>query len=487
LAVKTREQYLESIRGQHPEVYMLGEQMENIADNRMFFTGLNAVSAVYEAAHDPRLAGIATLESPLIGEPINRFTHLPQSADDIIAKIRAMRELCGRHVCIYRCMTIDLASAIWATTYDIDAKYDSNYHTRFVNYLKEIQRNDWAVSGVVTDVKGDRNLRPSAQQDPDMYLRIVERRSDGIVVRGAKANITAAPYSNAMLVMPTRDIKDNEKDYAVAFGCPVDAPGITIISRPSDIGREPREMDKPLGQRYGHIESIVVFDDVFVPWENVFLCGETEFAAAMVMAFANIHRTSKCGCKAGQVDMMVGAAALAADYNGVERAAHIQDKLSDMIMTAEVAYSCGITAAVEGKKHPSGVFIPRYLQANVGKYVAATKVGEDYVLLHDIGGGLVATMPSEKDYRHPKAGKYMEKYLKGRDGVPTEHRVRALKLCEDISASAFGGWMMGISLNGAGSPMAEKIEVLRQYDVKRRKAVAKEQAGIVEEKVDAKA
>jgi 4-hydroxybutyryl-CoA dehydratase/vinylacetyl-CoA-Delta-isomerase len=481
LAVKTREQYLESLRSQRPEVYMLGEKQENIADNRLFFTGLNAVGAVYEAAHDPRLAGLAVLDSPLIGEPINRFTHLPQSADDVMAKIRAMRELCGRHVCIYRCMTIDLASAVWATTYDLDAKYGSNYHARFVEYLKQIQRNDWAVSGLVTDVKGDRDLRPAAQPDPDMYVHIVERRSDGIVVRGAKANITAAPYANAFLVMPTRDIKDNEKDYAVAFGCPIDAPGITIISRPSDIGREDRAMDKPLGQRYGHIESIVVFDDVFIPNENVFLAGESEFAAAMVMAFANIHRTSKCGCKAGQVDLMVGAAALAAEYNGVERAAHIQDKLADMIMTGEVAYSCGITAAVEGKLHPSGVFIPKYLPANVGKYQAATKIGEDYVLIHDIGGGLVATMPSEKDYRHPKAGQYMEKYLKGKDGVPTEHRVRALKLCEDIAASAFGGWVMGISLNGAGSPMAEKIEVLRQYDIKKRKAIAKEQCGIVEQ------
>jgi aromatic ring hydroxylase len=283
-----------------------------------------------------------------------------------------------------------------------------------------------------------------------------------------------------MMVLPTRDIREEESDYAVAFAVPVATNGIRYISRPPDISREKREIERPIRRKYGRVENLVVFDDVFVPHERVFLCGESDMAASAVLGFANIHRgNSKCGCKSGQLDMMIGAAALIADYNGLAKAAIIRDKLAEMVMTAEIGYSCGIAAAVDGRMHPSGEFMINFLQANVGKYLASAEIGEDFKLLQDIGGGLVVTMPTEKDFRHPVIGEDMDKYLKGRDGVPTEHRIRAFKLIEDLTASAFSGWLMGISLNGAGSPMAEKIEAMRNYDLKKRLAIVKELAGII--------
>jgi aromatic ring hydroxylase len=281
-----------------------------------------------------------------------------------------------------------------------------------------------------------------------------------------------------MLVLPTRDIRENERDYAVAFAIPIDTKGVIHICRPPGVPREPRKIERPLSSKFGHVECLVIFDDVFVPWERVFMCGEWDLAAPMVLNFANIHRTTKCGCKAGQIDLMIGTAALMAEYNDVERAAHIQYKLTEMILAAEIAFASGVTAAVQGNKHPSGVFIPSAIHSNVGKFYASSKLGEDYLFLQDIGGGPVVTLPAEKDFFNPETGKWMEKYLKGKEGVPTEHRIRVLKLIEDFTASEFGGWLMGLSTNAAGAPMAERIEILRQYDMRKRKEIAKAIAGI---------
>jgi len=281
-------------------------------------------------------------------------------------------------------------------------------------------------------------------------------------------------------VIPTRDLRKGEEDYAVSFAIPIDTKGVTLIGRPAGSIRDEKSIDHPLSRKAGHIETLVVFDDVFVPWERVFMAGEAESATALVLNFANIHRFTKCACKSALGDLYAGAAALIAEYNNVERAGHVQEKISEFVISAEIANACAYCSAHKGKLHPSGVFIPDPLVANVGKYVVSHEQGTEWVNLHDIAGGLVVTLPTARDWENPQERRYMEKYFRAAPHVDAESRIRAMKLIEDLTSGEFAGWSMGIGVCGAGSPIAERIEILRRYDIRKMKSLARSHAGIPE-------
>lgn len=479
MSVITGDQYVESLRARKPRVFVEGEQVENIVDHPAFKTGIASCAVTYRAANDPRFQAASRLTSPLIGEEITRWTHIMQGQEDAIAKTRLFREL-GDYLCAccYRCITSDVLNAAWATSYDIDQKHRTEYHSRVVEVVREAQRQDWIVAANMVDVRGDRSLPPSRQPDPDVYVRVVEKRGDGIVVRGAKAHSTAAPYTNMLCVLPSGPLKEADKDYAVAFFTPVDAPGITFICRASASPTGPGQMESPISSRFAHAECLTIYEDVFVPWERVFMCGEYEFAGPLLTAFSSGHIMQKCGCRAASMDLNIGAAALIAELNGVERAANIRDYIAEMVMNAEITYACGISAAVQGVRHPSGVYLAKPLPAFAGKVFAARKLGDERFALQDIAGGLVRTLASEKDYRSPATGPYMERYLKTREGTPTEHRIRAFKLIEDLIASDYAGWYSAMAISGGGGPQMMKTATLFQYDLEASKKRARHAAGI---------
>ena len=481
MAIRTREQYIESLRKQKPKVYIAGERVENVAEHPMFNRGINCVAVAYDCGNDPRYKELAVVDSPLTNEKVSRWDHLIGNEQDALNKVRLLREM-GNYLvpCSYRCITIDMLLGAWAISYDIDKKYNTDYHQRVVETVKDIQRKDLVIGGALIDPKGDRSLRPSKQVDPDMYLHVVERRSDGIVVRGAKAHSTSAPYTNMLCVMPgSRPLQEDEKDYAVGFFTPVDTEGITYICRPPAIPSQPKELENPFSSRFGgHVEAFAVFEDVFIPWERVFMCGEYEFVGPLIDVFSASHLMSKCGCRPASIDLSIGAVALIADYNGTDRGRHIREYLTEMIMNANLTYSCGLAAAVEGSKHDSGVYIPKNALGYTGKAFAAKQLGEDRYFMQEAAGGLVVTMASEKDYRSPETGKYLEKYYKGREGVPTEHRVRAFRLIEDLTASDYAGWYHGMAVSGGGTPGMLRAAISLDYDLEASKRKAKRAAGI---------
>ena len=480
MALMTRNEYFESIRKQNPNVYILGEKAESIADNPLFWTGINSVAGTYDVVNDPVNKSWATTKSAISGETISRWTHLPRSVEDVVLKTDLMRATIHKSFCVIRCAVTDTGSAIWSATWEMDQQLGTEYHKRFTEYWRQVEINDWHVATVVTDVKGDRMKRPSQQEDPDVYVHIVERRNDGIVVKGAKSNITGIPYAHEMIVAPTRDLRKGEEDYAVAFAIPVDTDGITMIARPMGALREEKSIERPMSRKAGQIESLVVFDNVFVPWERVFMAGEIDFCVPLVLRFANSHRQTKCSCKSSQGDLYAGAAALAAEVNGVERTSHVQDKIIDIIMTASIANACAYSSAYQSKLHPSGIYLSDPLPANVGKYTVSHNQGTEWIHLHDIAGGIAVTMPTQKDWENPITHEYMKKYYKTASNIETETRLRAIKLIEDLTTGDFAGWSMGIGLNGAGSPIAERIQVLREYDLKGMKKLARFHANIPE-------
>ncbi len=483
MAVRTREEYIESLRRQRPKVYMAGEKVDNIVDHPAFQAGINNAAVTFELGHDPKYQELATVMSPLIGERISRYTQVYQDEGDAIATVKLARGLADYLCpCSYRCLTSNQVNAAWALSYDIDQKHNTEYHQRVVNIVEEIQRNDWILGGSSIDPKGDRSLSPGQQLDPDMYVRVVERRKDGIVLRGAKANSTAAPYTNMVGIIPTGRISEAEKDYCVACFTPVDAEGMTFICRPPNRPPEPKELENPFSSKHGgHVECMLVLDDVFVPWERVFMCGEYEFAPAFARMRNPAHAMHKCMCRWVGIDLAIGATALIADYNGLdlEKAPHIWDYIVEMIMSAEIMYSCALSSAMQGSRHGSGVYFPKAAPASAGKVYGSKKIGEEHFWMQDAAGGLVATMAPEEDFQNPETAKILEKYYQGRQGVPTEHRIRAIKLIEDLIASDFAAWYQALCISGGGPPLKHKNAVMEEYDLEESKRKAMIAAGIV--------
>jgi 4-hydroxybutyryl-CoA dehydratase/vinylacetyl-CoA-Delta-isomerase len=480
--MKTANEYIESIRKLDKKVYMFGDEIKSPCDYPFLEPSLNSIALTYELANNSKYADLMAATSHLTGEKINRFTHIPQNTDDLVKKVKMLR-LLGQKTgsCFQRCVGMDALIALSSVTYEIDSKYGTDYYSRFKDFLKYVQSNDLVCAGSMTDVKGDRGLRPSQQKDPDLYVHVVERNDAGIVVRGSKAHQSGAVFAHELIVMPTVAMSEKEKDYSVSFAVPGDAKGITyVVGRQVNDTRKFEEGEIDVGNfKYGASghEALIIFDDVFVPWERVFMCGEHDFTRILVERFASYHRQNYGGCKTGVGDVLIGATTLIAEYNGVEKASHIKDKIIEMIHLNETMYSCSLACSYEGYKLASGTYYVDPLLANIVKQNVTRFPFEMARLALDIAGGIVGTLPSEKDFRHPELQNYLNKYLKGNADVPTEHRFRILRLIENM---AMGTGLIE-DLHGAGSSQTQRIMIPRLTDLESKKMLAKILAGIEKE------
>ena len=483
MALMTGEQYIESIRKMKMNVYMFGKKVEVPADDPILRPSLNSVRMTYDLAQLPEYEDLMTAVSPYTGKRVNRFTHIHQSAEDLVKKVK-MQRLLGQKTaaCFQRCVGMDAFNAVFSTTFETDKAHGTHYHENFKKFMIYVQENDLTVDGAMTDPKGDRSKAPHLQSDPDLFLHVVERRADGIVVRGAKAHQTGVLNSHEVIVMPTIAMGPEDRDYAVSFAVPMDSEGITmIIGRQSCDTRKLENTELDVGNaEFGGVEALTVFDNVFVPNDRIFLNGETEFAGMMVERFAGYHRQSYGGCKVGVGDVLIGAAAVAADYNGAGKASHIKDKLIEMTHLNETLYACGIACSAEGHPTESGNYMIDLLLANVCKQNVTRFPYEIVRLAEDIAGGLMVTAPSEADFRDPKLGPVIEKYLKGVDGVSTENRLRILRLIENLALGTAAVGYRTESMHGAGSPQAQRIMIARQGNLEHKKALAKALAHITE-------
>jgi len=472
-------EYVESLKKLRKKVYMFGEEIRDVTVHPFLKPTLNSIALTYQLAHDERYKDLLTATSHLTGRRINRFTHIPQNTDDLVKKVKMLR-LLGQKTgsCFQRCVGMDAIITLSSVTYEVDQKYGTDYYKRFIRFLVRVQDEDLMCGGSMTDVKGDRGLRPSQQKDPDMFVHVVERRDDGIVIRGAKAHQSGSVFAHELIVMPTLSMRESDRDYAVSCAVPADADGVVyIVGRQTNDSRKMEECEIDVGNlQYsvaGH-EALVVFDDVFVPWDRVFMCGEWDFSGVLVERFASYHRQNYGGCKVGVGDVLIGAAATIADYNGVSDASHIREKLVEMVYLNETMHACGLACSYEGVKLPSGTYYVNPLLANVTKLNVTKFPFEMARLAVDITGGIIGTQPSERDFKHPAVGRYIEKYLKAREGIPTEHRMRIVRLIENMVT----GTGLIESMHGAGSPQAQRIMIARQADFEFKKKLAKILAGV---------
>lgn len=480
MTLKTTSEYIDSLRKMNKKVYIRGQRVENPMDHPLVIPSMNACAMTYTLAQEPEHIGLMVVSSSLTGEPVNRFTHLHQGPEDLVAKVK-MQRLLGQKTgcCFQRCVGMDALNAVDSVTFEMDAALGTCYHERFLQYLRYVQKNDLVVDGAMTDPKGDRRLKPSQQPDPDLYVHIVDQKPDGIVVRGAKLHQTGILNSHEILVMPTQSLQEADRDYAVAFAIPADAPGLMII-----LGRQPSDTRKleagrvDVGNRqFGGHEAVVVMDDVFVPWERVFMAGESAFSGMLVERFASYHRQSYGGCKSGVGDVLIGAAQSLAQMQGTEKASHIKDKIVEMVHLNETLYACGIACSAEGQPASSGTYQVDPLLANVCKLNVTRFPYEISRLAQDIAGGLMVTLPSEEDFNNPETGAYLEKYLHSVDGYSTGERCQMLRLVENLTLGPGAAAYLTESMHGAGSPQAQRIMLGRLANLEEKVGLARKLAG----------
>ncbi|WP_418751178.1 4-hydroxyphenylacetate 3-hydroxylase family protein [Frisingicoccus sp.] len=477
MALMTGKEYEESLKKMKMRIFLFGEEIQTAVGNPILQPAINSVKATYDLAQMPEYEDLMTATSNLTGEKINRFTHIHQSASDLVKKVK-MQRLLGQKTaaCFQRCVGMDAFNAVYSTTYEVDQKCGTHYHENFRKFAAYVQENDLVVDGAMTDTKGDRSLAPSKQADPDLFLHVVERRPDGIVVRGAKAHQTGIVNSHEVLVMPTIAMGPDDKDYAVSFAVPLDSEGlIMVVGRQSCDTRKTENSSLDVGNDvYGGMEALTVFDNVFVPNDRIFLNGETEFAGMLVERFAGYHRQSYGGCKVGVGDVLIGASALAAEYNGAEKASHVKDKLIEMTHLNETLYCCGIACSAEGTETASGNYLIDLMLANVCKQNVTRFPYEIARLAQDIAGGLMVTLPSEKDINHPVAGPYIKKYFAGTSTTSVENRFKIMRLIENLTLGTAAVGYLTESLHGAGSPQAQRIMISRQSNMPGKKQLAKD-------------
>ncbi len=483
MGIKTFEEYYARLQRMRPNVFIDGERVNR--DDERLQPGINVIRETYDCTNDPEFEDVCVAVSHLTGEKISRFCHVHQSREDLLKKQLMTRLLCHRvGGCIQRCMGIDAINALSVVTYEMDQMLGTETYKNFENYLRYFQENDICANCAQTDAKGHRLKRPFEQDDPDMYLRIVESRSDGIVVRGAKLHNTIAPYADEIIVLPTRFMTEKDSAYAVAFAIPADWEGVKIVARFA-YQHKRKYLHAPIAE-FGDAESFTIFDDVFVPRERVFLDGkgdarQTPFAGFLALLFAHFHRHSYTGCKPAISEVLASAAALVAEYNGIERESHVKEKLSHLIGTAELVYAAGEASAYRGERSSSGTFIPDEILTNVGRRLAGEEIYNEYKILADLAGGLAATLPLEGDFFSPETGRLLNKYLKRNPHVSSEEIHRCFRMIENLLVSEFAGLMQVAGLHGGGSPQMETITMMSRYDVEALKGIAKYLAGIEKE------
>jgi 4-hydroxybutyryl-CoA dehydratase/vinylacetyl-CoA-Delta-isomerase len=465
MGLRTPEEYVDSLRRQQPEVYARGERITNVADHPLFASTMACWGSwVCRAAFDPALRPLMVAAPDLNGEESHVFWHMATTVDDLLQNLRAARALSERSpLSGYASIGRDELQALLIVSRRVDRDHGTSYHDRVRSYVERFQREQLMTAAAVTDVKGDRGKRPADQDDPDLYLRVVERRDDGIVVRGAKAHTSGSVVANELVVIPQRAMREADADYAVAFAIPVDAPGLKLVCRGFS-GENPDEFEAPVSSHDDLMESFTIFDDVFVPWERVFLCGEWRHAGAIANTFANVNRQGYLGADVGKLRLFVGAAQLAAELNGVAGAAHVRAKITEIIRLERAIWALGVTASLESRVE-EGFQVPDPVLTNAGKHMAMEGHYMAARNLLEIAGGSVITSPYVEDIMRPDLRPFVEKYYRGADPDGAMERLRVMKLVRDLVASEYGGYWYTEIIHGSGSPEAEKLQMYREHDL----------------------
>lgn len=474
--LQTEDQYYLSLRDGR-RVFYRGQPVEDLLSHPELGPAIRHAAVDFRMAHDPQYRDRAVVTDE--DGTYSRFYHIPKSSQDLKKRrdlIALSTRLGGTVVPLIHEIGTDALFGLMEVTQVMDHELGTRYSERVRNFWQQARDNDYALAVAQTDVKGDRSKRPSDQPDPDMYLRIVKRTSDGIVVRGAKVHTSVSINANWLIALPTREMREADKDYAAAFVLPVNTPGLTLITSPF-LSSLHHDMERPISSQHKMVESFTWFDDVFIPHEQVFLNGEWQFAGMLAKAFVEFHRFTAVSYKLPLLELITGVSALLAKYNGIDKARHVQNALSDLVLYEMTVRSILDNAADRGEMVAPGVFRPHIPLVNLAKYHFATGLHQAFHHVQDIAGGLLVTAPGEEDLSHPELGPVLRRYLQGRD-VGGENRLKALYLASDLVASDLAAYHLVLAVHAEGSIEAEKMTAVKSYPWEQVEAWARQIAGI---------
>ena len=462
--------YRESLRSYSPRVFLDGREVASVADEPGFAPGVNALAYTYDFALRPELERLALATQHSRQRVVNRMLHVNESSGDLLNKLEVVRLLCQETGCAQRYLAHDALNGLAQVSARIDDALGSTEHrARFEAFLARVQDQDLSVGIAMTDAKGDRSKKPHQQANPDTYVHVVERNAKGIVISGTKAIVTGGPYMHELVVMPSRQMGRDDADFAVCCAVRVDAPGITMVSRPAGRPGEKLEHGEALfSRKYGQATAVVIFDKVFVPWERVFYEGQWEHSQVLTYSYATHHRHSCIGARAGFGDLLIGAGALMCEANGLDpdTKSNLREPMVELIKITEGFYACGVAASVYATRDEhSGTFMPDPVYSNIGKLLLATQIYDMHRLAHEVSGGLIVALPGPDEDHNPATAAKLSEVLQASPDVPYDKRIQTARFIEDLTASYQGGWYSLISLHGGGSPAAMKQEIWRNYPV----------------------
>ena len=478
MPLRTAEQYFESLRDGRT-VYYRGERVPDVTAHPVIGRAAQHAAIDYTLAHDPAHRGLCVVNDSA-GE-YSRYYHIPRTPDDLM-KRRELIELATTEgatlVVLIKEIGTDALCGLLRVSQTVDERHGTEYASRVQAYYEHCRDDDLAIAVAQTDVKGDRGLGPAAQTDPDLYVHIAERRDDGIVVRGAKCHTSVSTNANELIVLPTRAMREGDKDYAVSFAIPIDTPGLVLLASAFDShGPQSSPLEQPISALHKMMETTTVFEDVFVPWDRVFLAGEYEFAGPLALAFVEHHRFTAISYKLPLVDAMVGSALVMAEMNGISKAGHVREKIVQLISYAETLRGLTHYAAMMGTPREAGIAVPDTMHVNMAKYHFAHGYHDAVRNVQDIAGGLLVTGPGAEDLETEETAKYYRKYYAGHD-VAGEDRLKAMTFVKNLVASEFGAYQEVLAVHAEGSLEAEKQMVARSYDGRRAVSLMRRLAGL---------
>ena len=470
MGLRTADEFRASLRDGR-RIFYRGKRVEDVTLHPELAVGVETGALDFLTGHDPRHREVAVAIDPDSRDAYSAFYKLPRDGADLLARSRLIElgtEIGGSIPSLIKEIGSDALFALLRVLRGEELERVRAFYAR-------CRDEDLAVSVAQTDVKGDRGKGPSGQADPDLHLHIVDRNADGIVVRGAKAHTSGSPNANWLITLPTRAMGPDDSEFALSFATPVNAEGLSLYVSAYSAG-EKNAFEFPLSHRTKMLETLTVFEDVFVPWEQVFLCGDSAVAGPLALCFVEYHRFTAISYKLPLLDAMVGSAASIAEMNGVMKAGHIRDKLTQLIVYAETVRGLTEMAAHRARIGENGIAYPDPMTTNMAKYTFATRYHQHLALLQECAGGLLVTGPGQEDWDSPEVRPVLEKYFAA--AVPAEPRLRMMNLIADISVRDFAGYHAVLAVHAEGSVEAEKLAILRSYDSRPARSRARRFAGL---------
>lgn len=450
--MKTGAEYRQSLRDGR-KVYFQGELVEDPFCHPRLRRAAEWIADTYDRFHDTDPTAI------------NPLFQVPRSPEDLRRRIPLLEGV------DYTLSTTSQSLLALLTAAPALASEHPGYVENIKRYYDHITSNDLRVVECITDAKGDRSIAPSKQSDPDAYVHVVARRDGGVVVRGAKLHITGAPLAHELVVMPTKQMKPGEEEYAIACAIPVDAPGVRVVATTYAPYAED-EGDYAVSARYNMPDGFVILEDVFVPADRIFLDGEVAFSGNFAHSLGLWERLGGTALMADEGDILVGFASLVAEANGLDRVPHIREKISEMIIYATLIRGSLEAALVNVGTTPDGMVYPSELYTNAAKFYGAAEYNHMVRHLHDIAGGAVATAPSQRDLEHPDLAVPLRKYMGTKPGVDGQYRTRLMRAIRDYTADALGGWRFVTNLQSGGGLYAQRLVTRKHYDLQAAKRAA---------------